>query len=355
MERRHTMWTNPRLRLGAPLAAALLLAASPALAQDATHYGTEADYDAAAGASDACLDFNGSTGAFVSGSSFSADVTFDSPEGADPTAVNWSSDALSDGGSTSSPNGVGPLAGTFTATATAFKFQFLSNSVPATVELYAADASLIASIASPTATGFFGVVSTVPVKRFVIVPGEFDPLLGTRDRFFIDDFCFTAGGEEPPPPPPSDDLMALCDELAAAVAAADGSAYRGRNRQRALGNKLRVICDRIEAGDVESLCAALRKLENDLLPKVDGEAAPRDWTLDDAVRQDLEDRMTALAAALAEAIEALGGCPHDGDEGAEEDPDDGDDDGGASEAAASDGRGNGRGNGNGKGRGRGRK
>jgi hypothetical protein len=346
-----------RSRIGALVAPALLLAASPALAQDATHFGTEADYEAAAGPSDGCLDFNGSPGLHVFGGTFSGDVTFGSPEALDPTAVNWSSDAISDAGSTSSVNDVGPLAGTFTGTAMAFKFVFLSNSIPATVELYAEDTSLIASIPSPTATGFFGVVSTVPVKHFLILPGEFDPLLGTRDRFFIDDFCFTAFGEEPPPPPPppSGELMTLCDDLAAAVAAADGAAYRGRNRQRALGNKLRVVCDRIEAGDVESLCGALRKLENDLLPKVDGEPAPRDWTLDDLVRQDLEDRMTALAAALADAIEALGGCPHDGDEDAEEDPDAGEgDDGGVSAASASDGRGNGRGNGNGNGKGRGR-
>jgi hypothetical protein len=330
-----------RIRLGALVAPALLLAASPAFGQDATAYGNETDYDAAAGAADACIDFNGSPGAAVPGSTFSTAVTFGSPEASEPGTVNWSSDAISDAGSTTSANGVGPLDGTFTDTVTAFKLTFLSNSNAATVDLYAEDASLIASLTAPNAPGFFGVVSTIPVKRFVITPGLFDPLLGTRDRFFVDDLCFTAGGGAPPPP--DGELATLCDELAAAVAGADPAAFRGRNRPRALGNKIRVVCRRIETGDVESLCAALQKLEHDLLPKVDGERAPRDWTVDDAVRQDLEDRMTALAAALADAIEALGGCPHDGDGGDDGSGEDGGD--GPPADAGSQGRGHGRGRG----------
>ena len=57
-------------------------------------------------------------------------------------------------------------------------------------------------------------------------------------------------------------------------AAADAAAFRNAHRRRALLNKLRVICRRIEAGDVESLCAALRKLRNDVLKKTDGEGRP---------------------------------------------------------------------------------
>jgi hypothetical protein len=344
---------GPHRALGALAVPALLLAAASALAQEATVHGDAASYDAAAGASDACLDFNGSTGALVPGSTFSAAVTFGSPEALDPTTVNWSSDAISDAGSTTAVNGIGTLDGTFTGTAMAFKLVFSSNANAPTVDLYAEDATLIGSFVAPNAPGFFGVVSTVPVKRFVITPGLFDPVLMTRDRFFVDDFCWTAAVA--PPAEPAADLVALCDGLVAAVAGADAAAFSGRYRQRALGNKLRVVCARIEDGDAASLCAALRKLEHDLLPKVDGERSPRDWAVDATVRQDLEDRMTALAAALRDAIEALGGCPADGDDDDADPDDEGGPGDGASARARVRGRGNNDGGGNGHGRGHGPK
>src|SRR5688572_626277 len=118
--------------LAAAVLAPLLLAASPAFGQDATVYGNEADYDAAAAAPGPCIDFNGSTGALVAGSSFGADVAFGSPEAADTTQVNWSSDAISDAGSVTAPNGVGPLDGTFTTPQAAFKLTFLSNATAPT-------------------------------------------------------------------------------------------------------------------------------------------------------------------------------------------------------------------------------
>ncbi len=122
---------------GALLAPLLLVVAAPAFGQDATAYGNATDYDAAAGASDFCLDFNGSIGALVVGTTFSTDVTFGSPEATDATQVNWSSDALSDAGSTTAANGVGTVDGTFTGTAMAFKLTFSSNANPATVDLFA--------------------------------------------------------------------------------------------------------------------------------------------------------------------------------------------------------------------------
>jgi hypothetical protein len=304
----------PRIRRSVLAVAALALAAAPALAQDPTVYGNQTEYDAAAGASDFCLDFDGSPNSLVSGASFSADVTFGSPEAEDPTQVNWSSDAISDAGSTTDPVSVGPLDGTFTGTAMAFRFVLSSAASAPTVELYAEDSSLIATVNAPSAAGFFGVISSVPVKRFVVVNGFFEGTTN-RDRFFIDDFCVTAvvdtgGGGGP-------DLAALlaqCEELDEAVAAADPSAFRRANRQRTLGRKLDVVCRKIEAGN---LCAALQKLRHDVLPKTDGEGAPADWVTDAAVQQDLEDRINALIAALEEA----GGCTGDDDA----DDDDGDD------------------------------
>ncbi len=322
-----------RCTLAGALLAPLLITASTAFGQDATAYGNAADYDAAAGTGDYCLDFTGSTGTFVAGSSFSADVAFGSPEAADPTLVNWSSEAISDAGSVTAPNGVGTMDGTFAGTVAAFKFTFLSNATPATVDLYAEDATLIASLAAPNAPGFFGVVSMTPVKRFVITPGVFDDGTGNRDRFFIDDFCVTAVIAGPPEPPGTTDLSAMCADLAAAVAAADASSFRARNRQRALGNKLRVVCARIDAGDADSLCAALAKLQHDILPKTDGETGPKDWVTDATVQQDLEDRIAALATALEDAIEALGGCPDDPADEEEGDDGTGGGAGGAPDAA----------------------
>lgn len=319
----------PRIRRSLLAAAALALAAAPALAQDPAVYGNQADYDAAAGASDFCLDFNGSTGALVDGGSFSGDVTFTSPEASDPSQVNWNSDAISDAGSTTDPVGVGPVDGTFTGTAMAFRFMLSSAASAPTIELYAADSSLIATVNAPSASGFFGVISSVPVKRFVVVNGLFEGTTN-RDRFFIDDFCATAvvdtgGGGGP-------DLAALlaqCEELDAAVAAADPSAFRRANRQRTLGRKLAVVCRKIEAGN---LCAALQKLRHDILPKTDGETGPTDWVTDPTVQQDLEDRINALIATLEEA----GGCTD------EDDGDDAVDDEGPSENGLAHGRGHNR-------------
>jgi hypothetical protein len=286
--------SNPKVPLlvGA-LLAPLLLAASPALGQEITIYDNETDYALAAGAT------------------FGTDVTFGSPEASDPTLVNWSSDAISDAGSTLSPNGVGPVDGTFAGSATAFKFTFLSNGNAATVELYDVDGNFLGGLPAPNAPGFFGVVSSFPIHRFVIRPGEFLDGTGNLDRFFIDDFCASGlvgapPGEPPPPPPPppppAADLSTMCHDLAAAVAAADPSAFRNRNRQNALANKLAVVCRKIDAGDADSLRAALHKLEHDILKKMDGEKSPQDWVTVPAVQKALADQVDALVAAIEDAI-----------------------------------------------------
>jgi hypothetical protein len=287
------MTRTPRSLLAAALLAfaGLTVGPAPALAADVTVYSDEAAYDAAAGPSDFCLTFNGSPGAFVSGASFSADVIFGSPEASDPTLVNWSSDALSDAGSTTAPNGVGPLSGVFTGTAMAFKLNFLSAANAPSVDLYDAAGVLIAPVVAPSGSGFFGVVSDTAVKRFIIRPGTFED--GTRDRFFIDDFCATAIVEAP------EDPDALCADLIAAVEAADGSAFRNVKKQGALLNKLKVVCRHVAKGTAKGNARALRKLSRDVLPKTDGEGSPRDWVTDPTVQQDLEDRIGALVAVLS--------------------------------------------------------
>ena len=269
-----------------------------------TVYSDLESYSAAAGADDFCLDFNGSTGALVSGDSFSSSVTFTSPEASDPTQVNWNSDAISDAGSTTDSLGVGPLGGTFAGTAQAFHFTLSSSSNAPSIELYDEADALFATVNAPGGTGFFGVVSDTPVKRFVIRNGLFED--STRDRFFIDDFCATA--EVASEPPPATDLDTLCHDLAAAVEAADVSAFGNQGKKGALLNKLDVVCRHIGRGDAKGYCKAIQKLVHDIHPKTDGEGSPSDFVTDPTVQQALEDQISALIAALEAEVDALGGC-----------------------------------------------
>jgi hypothetical protein len=151
-------------------------------------FDNQADYDAAVGPQIFLINFNGSTGASVSGASFSSVVTFGSPEAADPTLVWWNSDAISDDGSTTAPNGVGPMDGVFTDPVYAFALVFSSASENETVYMYDESAAMIAAVLAPNASGFFGVVSDTPIKSFFIDNGEFEEPEGYMDRFFIDDF-----------------------------------------------------------------------------------------------------------------------------------------------------------------------
>lgn len=330
-------------------AAALPFLAAPAAAQDVTVYSGQAEYDAAAGTSDFCIDFDGSSGTTVSGDSFSAAVAFGSPEASDPSQVLWSSDAITDAGSTSANNGVGPMSGTFTADAQAFRLVFSSASEAPSVELYDASDSLIATVTAPSGSGFFGVVSATAVKRFVIRQGivsggGFFPDL--RDRFFVDDFCATAVVEAAPEDP---GLEGLCHALEAAIEAADDGAFHRERKKGALLKKVACVCRHIERGDLGGYCRAIDKLEHDVLPKTDGEGEPKDWVTDPTLQQDLEERIRGLIAALEAAAEELGGCEggcdDDGDDDDDADDDDDDCDG--------DRRGDGKGKKDGKSRGRG--
>jgi hypothetical protein len=284
--------------------AGLCLSAAAARAQDVTVFGSESDYAAAVGDQVFCLDFDGSTGALVDGSSFSSDVTFSSPEATDPTQVNWSSDAISDAGSTTAPNGVGPVGGAFATAAAAFKLTFSSAGTAETVELYDASDNLVASVTAPNASGFFGVVSSTPIQRFVILPGIFDESTGDRDRFFVDDFCVN---EAAPPPPTLDEM---CAALLAAVEGADPASFQNAGKQGALVHKLENVCAKIAKGNLRGTCQAIQKLTHDVLPKTDGEGAPGDWVTDATLQQSLEDGIQELLAALQAEADALGGCRH---------------------------------------------
>jgi hypothetical protein len=151
-----------------------------------TVYSNQVDYDAAVGTELFFIDFNGSSGMLADGDSFSSEVTFGSPEATDPTKVLWNSDAITDAGSTSAPNAVGPIDGVFAAPVAAFALVFSSSGEKEEISLFAEDTGLIDTVTAPNASGFFGVHSDTPIKTFLLDNGTFPN--GSPDRFFVDDF-----------------------------------------------------------------------------------------------------------------------------------------------------------------------
>lgn len=130
------------------------------------------------------IDFNGSTDSHVDGGLFSPYVRFRSVEATEPTKVYWNHDAISDAGSTVASNNVGPIGGTFHYTVLAFSFNYLGRI--GSVEVYGPGDVLIGTVSPSSTSGFFGVLSTKPIKSFIIRNALFSD--GTRDRYFIDNF-----------------------------------------------------------------------------------------------------------------------------------------------------------------------
>lgn len=148
-------------------------------------YNNVTDYSAATGSQLFLIDFNGSTNTLVDGSTISAHASFTSPEASNQNLVNWSSDALSDAGSTLVTTSVGPLSINFTdPSILAFSLDFLSAGEQETLELYDSNNILLASVLAPNASGFFGLVSDTAIDSIIIRNGTFPS--GNRDRFFID-------------------------------------------------------------------------------------------------------------------------------------------------------------------------
>ena len=161
-----------------------------------TVFNNSAAYSSAVGSELFLIDFNGSPNAVVDGSTISTQATFGSPEASDPTKVLWSSNAMTDAGSTVALNGVGPVGIDFVSPVFAFSLVFSSASENETVELYDTASTLIGSVLAPNASGFFGVLSNTAIDTVIIRNGLFSP--GNRDRFFIDDLrANTASVPEP--------------------------------------------------------------------------------------------------------------------------------------------------------------
>ncbi len=145
----------------------------------------EGSYNAAVGSEIFTINFDGLT-AGVSNGLFAGQVDFGSPEASNPDNVSFGSDAMTDAGSTSSVNGVGPMDGVFLSTDNVFAFglEFLSSGSPQTIDIFGLS-GLIGSSATPSG-GFFGVLSSEAITNFDIINGEFSP--NNNDRFFIDNF-----------------------------------------------------------------------------------------------------------------------------------------------------------------------
>jgi hypothetical protein len=100
----------------------------------------------------------------------------------------------------------------------------------------------------------------------------------------------------------------MLEELVKSIQSFDPDDFSNPNRQNALVNKIEAILNNIDMNDLESICAAIDKLETDILPKTDGERPPPDWVTDPDAQQELEDAILKLLEALYERAEELGGC-----------------------------------------------
>ncbi len=148
-------------------------------------YDNAFNYNAAVGSELFRVDFNDSPDKIVDGSTISPHAIFGSPEASDPATVLWSSNALTDAGSTVASNFVGPLSIDFTDPSIFnFSLTFSSAGVQETIELYDDTDTLLASVSSPNVNGFFGLTSDVAIDYVIIRNGIF-PDVG-NDRFFID-------------------------------------------------------------------------------------------------------------------------------------------------------------------------
>lgn len=103
----------------------------------------------------------------------------------------WNSNALTDAGSTVALNSVGPVSIDFTDPSIFnFSLTFSSAGLQETIELYDNTDTLLASVLSPNANGFFGLTSDVAIDYVIIRNGEL-PGVG-NDRFFIDNLSADA-------------------------------------------------------------------------------------------------------------------------------------------------------------------
>jgi hypothetical protein len=98
-----------------------------------------------------------------------------------------------------------------------------------------------------------------------------------------------------------EDLLEMIENL-------DPNDLRNANNQTALKNMVEALHGQVTAADLASLCEAIDKLENSILPLTDGEPIPPDWITDPIEQREIEDLINEILAALREDADALGGC-----------------------------------------------
>ncbi|MBI5721313.1 MAG: hypothetical protein HZC37_26885 [Burkholderiales bacterium] len=183
----------------------LLLAtvASAAPSQAAvTVFFDETAYLAAVGSTRTYIDFAGSPAAVVGGGSFSPDVTFGSCTDSSAAAtcgtqVLHNSNAITDLGGSSAPNGVASVAWRFNLPDVyAFGLHYISGEIDG-INLVATDNSL-SLIDTSAATGFIGLVSDSAFYGGIGVNAVFAGGIG-NDRYFIDDFRINEAASVPEP------------------------------------------------------------------------------------------------------------------------------------------------------------
>jgi hypothetical protein len=178
-------------KLNLVLASVALCCSSAAYAANVNVFDNASNYNAAVGGELFRIDFNGSPDAIVDGSTISPHAIFGSPEASNPASVLWSSNALTDAGSTIASNSVGPLSIDFSDPAIFnFSLTFSSAGIQETIELYDDANTLFANIVSPGPNGFFGLTSDVAIDYVIIRNGIFPG--GGNDRFFIDNLSADA-------------------------------------------------------------------------------------------------------------------------------------------------------------------
>jgi len=85
--------------------------------------------------------------------------------------------------------------------------------------------------------------------------------------------------------------------------------FSNKNHQNTFVNKLNAVLGQVNAGDITSICDAIDKLKDDILPKTDGEKPPPDWITDPTAQQSAEAQINAIIAALLKEASDLDGCP----------------------------------------------
>ena len=101
------------------------------------------------------------------------------------------------------------------------------------------------------------------------------------------------------------DVPVILDDVADYIAGLDSGDFSNANRQGTLGNKLDAISNLITAGD---LCDAIDKLQDEILPKMDGDPSPPDWVTGATTQAELVQMVQDLIDSLQIEADALGGC-----------------------------------------------